>query len=117
MPYVATNAVVYAGKEEALVADVLACVRDATTLEAARAANALRPNAEYHLKSPAAMLRLFAQYPEAIEASVDIARRCGFRLERLAGQFPLFPVPAGSSPQAICGNSRTKAPLVAIRCR
>ena len=99
LSFVATNAVVYAGKEDALVADVLACVRDATTLEAARAANALRPNAEYYLKSPAAMRRLFAQYPEAIEASADIARRCGFRLERLAGQFPLFPVPAGSSPQ------------------
>ncbi len=97
--YVATNAVVYARKDDALVADVLACVRDGTTLQAARAANKLRPNAEYHLKSPAAMRRLFAAYPEAIEASAAIARRCHFRLERLTGQFPLFPVPEGSSPQ------------------
>ncbi|MBV8066338.1 MAG: error-prone DNA polymerase, partial [Candidatus Eremiobacteraeota bacterium] len=99
LPYVATNAVVYARKDDALVADVLACVRDGTTLQAARAANALRPNAEFHLKSPAAMRRLFAQYPEAIAASVAIARRCRFRLERWTGQFPLFPVPEGSSPQ------------------
>jgi len=97
--YVATNAVVYAHKDDALVADVLACVRGGTTLQAARAANALRPNAEFHLKSPAAMARIFAQYPQAIEASVAIARRCRFRLERLAGQFPLFPVPSASSPQ------------------
>ena len=86
-------------KGDALVADVLACVRDGTTLQAARAANALRPNAEFHLKSPAAMRRLFAQYPEAIAAGIAIARRCRFRLERLTGQFPLFPVPEGSSPQ------------------
>ena len=99
VPYVATNAVVYAAKDDALVADVLACVRDGTTLQAARAANALRPNAEFHLKSPAAMQRLFAQYPEAIAAGIAIARRCRFRLERLTGQFPLFPVPEGSSPQ------------------
>ncbi|MGA9944840.1 MAG: error-prone DNA polymerase [Candidatus Cybelea sp.] len=99
VPYVATNAVAYARKEDALVADVLSCVRDGTTLQAARAVNALRPNAEFHLKSPAAMRRLFAQYPDAIATSVAIARRCGFRLERLAGQFPLFPVPEGSSPQ------------------
>ncbi|HEY6449834.1 MAG TPA: error-prone DNA polymerase [Candidatus Cybelea sp.] len=99
VPYVATNAVVYAAKGDALVADVLACVRDGTTLQAARAANALRPNAEFHLKSPAAMRRLFAQYPEAIAAGIAIARRCRFRLERLTGQFPLFPVPEGSSPQ------------------
>ena len=99
VPYVATNAVVYAAKDDALVADVLACVRAGTTLQAARAANALRPNAEFHLKSPAAMRRLFAQYPEAIAAGIAIARRCRFRLERLTGQFPLFPVPEGSSPQ------------------
>jgi error-prone DNA polymerase len=99
VPYVATNAVVYAHKDDALIADVLACVRDGTTLQAARDANALRPNAEFHLKSPAAMRRLFAQHPEAIAASVAIAQRCRFRLERLAGQFPLFPVPEGSSPQ------------------
>ncbi|MBV9718118.1 MAG: error-prone DNA polymerase [Candidatus Eremiobacteraeota bacterium] len=96
---VATNAIVYARKDDALLADVLACVRDGTTLQAARAANALRPNAEFYLKSPRAMQRLFAQYPKAIAASVEIARRCRFRLERLTGQFPLFPVPDGSSPQ------------------
>jgi error-prone DNA polymerase len=99
LPYVATNAAVYAFKDDALVADVLACVRDRTTLQAARAANSLRPNAEFYLKAPAAMRRLFAQYPEAIAASVAIARRCRFRLDRLTGQFPLFPVPNGSSPQ------------------
>jgi error-prone DNA polymerase len=99
LPYVATNAVVYASGADALVADVLACVREGTTLQAARAANRLRPNAEFHLKAPAAMRRLFAQHPEAIARSVEIAKRCAFRLERLAGQFPLFPVPEGSSPQ------------------
>ncbi len=99
LPYVATNGVVYADKEDALVADVFACVREGTTLQAARAANQLRPNAEFHLKAPAAMRRLFAEYPEAIERSIEIARRCSFRLERQTGQFPLFPVPEGSSPQ------------------
>ena len=100
LPYVATNGVVYAVKDDALLADVLACVREGTTLEAARAANLLRPNAEFHLKAPAAMRRLFADYPEAIDSGIEIARRCRFRVERLGGQFPLFPVPEGSSPQS-----------------
>ena len=99
VPFVATNGVVYAVKEDARIADVLACVRDGTTLSAARTANALRPNAEFHLKGPAAMRRIFAEHPEAIAASVAIARRCRFRLERTTEQFPLFPVPEGSSPQ------------------
>jgi error-prone DNA polymerase len=96
---VATNGVVYALKDHALVADVLGCVKRGTTLEGARAANVLRPNTEFYLKPPAAMRRLFAPYPEAIEATLAIARRCKFRLERLAGQFPLFPVPDGATRQ------------------
>ncbi|MGC1381862.1 MAG: error-prone DNA polymerase [Candidatus Baltobacteraceae bacterium] len=100
VPCVATNAVVYAAKDDALLADVLACVREGTTLARARAANCLRPNAEYHLKAPAAMHRLFAEHPEALDAGIAIARRCRFRLERLAGQFPLFPVPGSGSPQS-----------------
>src|SRR5580692_3964369 len=99
LPYVATNAVVYATGDDALVAAVLACVRDGTTIAQARAANKLRPNAEFHLKPPAAMRRLFAEHPQAIAGTVEIAQRCIFRLERLVGQFPLFPVPEGSSPQ------------------
>jgi error-prone DNA polymerase len=99
LPYVATNAVVYATGDDALVADVLACVRYGTSIAQARAANELRPNAEFHLKPPAAMRRLFAEHPQAIAGTVEIAQRCTFRLERLAGQFPLFPVPEGSSPQ------------------
>ncbi len=100
LPYVATNGVVYAAKSDALLADVLACIQSGTTLRDARADNALRPNAEYHLKAPASMRRLFAEYPEAIEHSIAIARRCAFRLERLRGQFPLFAVPDGMTPQS-----------------
>jgi error-prone DNA polymerase len=99
VPLVATNGVAYARKDDSLVSDVLGCVKRGTTLERARADHQLRPNAEYHLKSAMAMRRLFAPYPEAIERGIAIAQRCRFRLERLAGQFPLFPVPEGTTRQ------------------
>ncbi|HEY9085797.1 MAG TPA: PHP domain-containing protein [Candidatus Tyrphobacter sp.] len=99
-PVVATNGVVYARKEGALLADVLACIKETMTLEDARAKNRLRQNAEYHLKSPRAMHRLFRNRPEALKATFEIARRCTFRLDRLTGQFPLFPVPCGATPQS-----------------
>ncbi|MBV8637046.1 MAG: DNA polymerase III subunit alpha, partial [Candidatus Eremiobacteraeota bacterium] len=99
IPYVATNAVAYARREEAPLADVLACVKETLTLEEARAQHRLRPNAEYHLKPAAAMRKLFAAHPEAVDATLAIAERCAFRLERLAGQFPLFPVPDGYTRQ------------------
>ncbi len=97
---VATNAVAYALKEHAPVADVLRCVKLGTTLERARSENLLRPNAEFYVKSAAAMRRLFSPYPEAIARTVEIANRCRFRLERLTGQFPLFPVEEGKTRQS-----------------
>lgn len=99
LPVVATNSVAYARKDDAPLADVLECVKATTTLEAARDENRLRANAEYHLKSPRAMRRLFAGLPGAIEATLEIVSRCAFRLERILGQFPLFPVPQGTTPQ------------------
>jgi error-prone DNA polymerase len=96
---VATNAVAYAVREHAEVADLLCCVKHRTTLERAHAECLLRPNAEYHLKAPSAMRRLFAEHPEAIERTIAIAQRCRFRLERLTGQFPFFPVPEGKTRQ------------------
>ncbi|MGH7736533.1 MAG: error-prone DNA polymerase [Candidatus Tyrphobacter sp.] len=100
LPLVATNGVVYARREDALLGDVLACVKEGTTLEAARDAQRLRANAEYHLKPARAMRRLFEEYPRAVDATLEIAARCTFRLERLRGQFPLFAVPQGMTQQS-----------------
>jgi error-prone DNA polymerase len=100
VPYVATNGVVYARRENARLADVLTCIKETIPLSEARARHRLRPNAEYHLKSAAAMRAIFSAYPEAVDASLGIAERCAFRLERLTGQFPLFPVPEGGTRQS-----------------
>lgn len=95
LPVVATNGVVYASKEDAHLADLLLCVKHKTTLAKAQEALRLRPNSEYFLKTPQMMARIFSPYPQAIKNTLAIAERCQFRLERLAGQFPLFPVPEG----------------------
>ncbi len=99
IPYVATNGVAYAVRDDAPLCDVLTCVKHRTTLE--EAGTLLLPNHEFHLKSPAQMARIFAPYPKAIANTLAIAERCTFRLEKLAGQFPLFPIPPGeTSPQS-----------------
>lgn len=92
VPYVGTNGVHYSRREDAHLADILACVKETITLDEARARNLLRPNAEYHLKPAAAMRAIFRDHPEAIDATLGIAERCRFRLGRQTGQFPLFPV-------------------------
>jgi error-prone DNA polymerase len=95
IPYVATNGVAYATREDALLCDVLTCVKYGTSLQ--KAGTLLLPNHEFYLKSAAQMARIFAPYPEAIANTLAIAERCTFRLDKLAGQFPLFPIPAGES--------------------
>ncbi len=100
LPVVATNGVVYARKEDAQLSDVLACIKETVTLKRARAENRLRPNAEYFLKSPRMVRHLFAEHPHAVDATLEIATRCTFRLERITGQFPLFSVPQGATPQS-----------------
>ncbi|HEY9179846.1 MAG TPA: DNA polymerase III subunit alpha, partial [Candidatus Baltobacteraceae bacterium] len=99
LPYVATNGVMYAYREHARLADVLFCVKNKTTLAQAREAALLRPNAEYYVKTPRMMAQIFSGYPQAIRNTLAIAERCAFRLDRLAGQFPLFPVPDGYTRQ------------------
>ena len=100
LSYVATNGATYARKEDAQIADVLWCIKEKTTLEVARSAALLRANAEYHLKSPRMMAQIFASYPDAIRNTLAIADRCTFRLDKLAGQFPLFPVEHGKTRQS-----------------
>jgi error-prone DNA polymerase len=91
IPYVAANGAAYALPADAKLCDVLTCVKYKTTLQ--RANTLLLPNHEFYLKSPAQMLRIFAPYPKAIKNTLAIAERCTFRLDKLAGQFPDFPVP------------------------
>ena len=95
VPYVATNGVAYVDREDAHLCDVLTCVKYKAALHTA--GMLLRPNAEYVLKTPEQMARLFDAYPLAIANTLAIAERCTFRLEKLAGQFPYFPIPASES--------------------
>ena len=95
VPYVATNGVAYALRDDAPLADVLTCVKYTTALQTA--GTLLRPNHEHHLKSPAQMARLFAEFPLALANSVAIAERCTFRLDTLRGEFPLYPIPPGET--------------------
>ena len=95
VPYVATNGVAYATRADAQLCDVLTCVKYGTPLQSA--GTLLRPNHEHFLKSPERMARLFAEFPLAIANTVAVAERCTFRLDKLHGEFPLYPIPGGET--------------------
>ncbi|MCR9257421.1 MAG: error-prone DNA polymerase [Alphaproteobacteria bacterium] len=68
------------------LADVLACIREGTTLE--RAGTRLSLNADRHVKPPQEMLRLHADLPEAVTAGARIAGACRFSLDDLRYSYP-----------------------------
>jgi DNA polymerase III alpha subunit len=93
---VATNGVRYATPAERPVLDVLTAVRLHAPLSAL--GRRLEPNAERWLKPPGEMARLFADLPEAVATTSEVASRCAFTLQDLGYRFPDFPVPDGRPP-------------------
>jgi len=95
LPLLATNGVNHARPEDRELQDVLTCVRHKTTLM--EAGRLLACNAERHLKPAAEMTRLFADLPEAVHHTVELASRIEFTLQDLGYQFPRYPTPPGET--------------------
>ncbi|GIK96804.1 MAG: error-prone DNA polymerase [Alphaproteobacteria bacterium] len=96
-PLVATNDVHYHVPERRALQDVVTCIREGCTID--EAGFRLLANAERHLKPPAEMARLFADWPEAVARTVEIAERCRFSLDELRYEYPDELTGAGRTPQ------------------
>jgi error-prone DNA polymerase len=97
VPMVATNHVHYHIPQRAALQDTLTCVRHGCTI--GQAGYRLFADGERYLKPPQEMARLFAEYPCAIERTVQIAERAGgFSLAQLKYQYPDEVVPPGQLP-------------------
>jgi error-prone DNA polymerase len=99
LPLLATNGVLYATPSGRQVLDVFTCLRHHTHLDAA--GKLLSVNAERHLKSEVEMGELFADLPEALEHSVELADRLRFTLADLGYQFPRYPVGPGETMESV----------------
>jgi error-prone DNA polymerase len=95
LPLVATNGVRFAEAIDRPLYDVLTCIRHKTTL--ALAGRRLSWNAERYLKPADAMARLFADIPEAITGTRELADRLEYTMADLGYQFPEYPVPPGET--------------------
>ncbi|MBS0591004.1 MAG: DNA polymerase III subunit alpha [Proteobacteria bacterium] len=95
LPCVASNDVRFLNREDFESHEARVCIRQGRLLSDAK-----RPRdytAEQYLKSAQEMMELFADLPQALENSVEIAKRCN--LELVFGQYylPDFPVPPGET--------------------
>ncbi len=92
----ATNDVLYHAPDRRPLQDVMTCIRHGTTI--AEAGHLLEANGERHLKSPAEMCRLFADWPHATAASLEIAAACTFSLAELRYDYPNETIPETETP-------------------
>jgi error-prone DNA polymerase len=97
VPLLATNEVLYHHPARRPLQDVLTCIREKTTIEAA--GTKLQANAERHLKPAEEMARLFRDIPEAVAETLRFADRITFSLDQLKYQYPDEPVPPGKTAQ------------------
>ena len=95
VPVIASNGVRFAEPVDRPLYDVLTCIRHKTTL--AHAGRRLTCNAERYLKPPDAMARLFADVPDALAATGELADRLGYTMADLGYRFPEYPVPPGET--------------------
>jgi DNA polymerase-3 subunit alpha len=104
LPVVATNQVVFADKTMFDAHEIRVCINQGFTLGDDRRAKEYTP--EQYLRSEQEMCELFSDIPEALENSVEIAKRCNVTL-RLGEYFlPDFPTGDMSINDFFCTASR-----------
>jgi DNA polymerase-3 subunit alpha len=90
---VATNDVCFAARDDFEAHETRVCIQEGRTLNDPRRVR--RYSEEQYFKSAAEMEALFADIPEALANSVEIAKRCSVRIKLGTYFLPNYPVPEG----------------------
>jgi DNA polymerase-3 subunit alpha len=93
VPVVATNDVRFLTAEDFEAHEARVCIQESYTLNDTRRPK--RYSQQQYLRTPQEMSELFADIPEALQNSVEIAKRCNLELTLGQPFLPNFPVPAG----------------------
>ena len=95
LPAVATHPIQFIAPDDFKAHEARVCIAEGMMLGDPR-----RPRpftAEQYFKTPDEMAELFADLPEALQNSVEIAKRCNLTLELGKSRLPVFPTPDGMS--------------------
>ena len=95
LPAVATHPIQFVASDDFKAHEARVCIAEGMMLGDPR-----RPRpftAEQYFKTPDEMAELFADLPEALANSVEIAKRCNLTLELGKSRLPDFPTPDGMS--------------------
>jgi DNA polymerase-3 subunit alpha len=95
LPVVATHPVQFLRPEDFTAHEARVCIAEGWVLGDQRRPRASTPKS--YFLSQVEMAQLFADLPEALANSVEIARRCNLSLELGKSRLPRFPTPGGAS--------------------
>ncbi|MBU3671337.1 MAG: DNA polymerase III subunit alpha [Sinobacteraceae bacterium] len=95
VPVVATNDVRFLAESDFEAHEARVCIHEGSLL--ADASRPRRYTRQQYLRTPEEMTALFADLPEALENSVQIAKRCSLLLQLGESRLPAYPVPTGQS--------------------
>ena len=99
LPVVATNHVVFLQPTDFDAHEARVCIQDGRVLTDSRRPR--RYTQQQYFRSSQEMAELFQDIPEAIENTVEIARRCNLRFEFGRYYLPAYPVPEGMTIDAL----------------
>ncbi len=88
LPLVATNDVYFPKLSMYEAHDALLCIAEGSYVDQQEPRRRLTP--QHYFKSEAEMATLFADLPEALENTVEIARRCAFKVKKRPPILPKF---------------------------
>src|SRR5256712_4161889 len=93
LPVVATHPVQFLERDDFKAHEARVCIAQGYVL-----ADRRRPRLythEQYFKSQAEMAQLFADIPQALENSIEVARRCNLEIQLGKSRLPAFPTPPG----------------------
>lgn len=97
-PVVATNDVRFVSRDDFEAHEARVCIHGGYVLNDSRRTR-IYSECQY-LRSQQEMQQLFADIPEALINSVEIAKRCSLKLELGKSFLPNFPIPGGMTPES-----------------
>ena len=97
IPLTVTNDVHFLKREDYDAHEVLLCIQTKSTRKERDETGKMAYTREHYFKSGAEMWERFGDIPEALENTVEIARRCHFTFDKGSKHYPRFAVPEGET--------------------
>ncbi len=102
IPVVATNDVHFIQTEDFEAHEARVCINEGRVLDDPRRPKRFTP--QQYLRTPDEMFELFSDIPEALENTLEVAKRCTLELSLGKNYLPDFPVPAGKTMEEYFGD-------------